>query len=295
MLPTLDRPSVSGTTDVYLIVGDPVAQVQAPGLFNAVFARMGINAVLVPAHVAPQHLAAFVQAAFCAANIRGLWVSIPHKTALVHLVDQCSPMARAAGAVNAVRRHTNGHLEGALFDGEGLVAALNHFGMAYQGQRVLIVGAGGGASAIAASLACATPGAASLVALYDPAPGKADAVASHIGRHGQARVIAAPNNDPTGYDLVINASPLGLLADDPMPCDVQRLEPHAAVMDIVMKNQPTPWVRAARGRGLNAQPGFEMLVQQAALYLDFFGYTAAADLVRQNTQFLRAQIDPTLS
>lgn len=287
-------PSISGTTDVYLIVGDPVAQVQAPALFNAVFARTGINAVLVPAHVAPQHLAAFVQGAFTAANIKGLWAAIPHKTALVHLLDECSTMARAAGAVNAVRRHSNGRLEGALFDGEGLVGALNHFGMAYAQRRVLIVGAGGGASAVAASLACATRGAAAEVALYDPVPGKADAVARHIGRDAHAKVVAAPTNDPAGYDLVINASPLGLQANDPQPCNAQRLEPHAAVMDIVMKNQPTPWVRAARDRGLNAQPGFEMLVQQAPLYLDFFGYTEAAHAVRQDAQFLRAQIDPTL-
>ncbi|MDR7304840.1 shikimate dehydrogenase [Rhodoferax saidenbachensis] len=290
----LAHPSISGTTDVYLIVGDPVAQVQAPALFNAVFARTGINAVLVPTHVAPQHLTALVKGAFGAANIKGLWAAIPHKTALVHLLDACSPMGRAAGAVNAVRRNSDGRLEGALFDGEGLVGALNHFGMSYQQQRVLILGAGGGASAIAASLACTTPGAAAHVALYDPLPGKADAVARHIGRHSQAEVVATPTNDPVGYDLVINASPLGLQAGDAQPCDVQRLEPHASVMDIVMKNQPTPWVRAARGRGLNAQPGFEMLVQQAPLYLDFFGYTEAADLVRRDTQFLRAQIDPTL-
>jgi shikimate dehydrogenase len=294
MHPTLTPPSVSGTTDVYLIVGDPVAQVQAPALFNAVFTRVGINAVLVPAHVAPHQLTAFVKGAFTAANIKGLWAAIPHKTALLHLLDECSTMGRVAGAVNAVRRNDDGRLEGALFDGEGLVAALDHFGMAYQHRRVLVLGAGGGASAIAASLACATPGAATLVALYDPVPGKADAVARHIGRHSQATVVATPTNDPTGYDLVINASPLGLQAGDAQPCDVERLEPHAAVMDIVMKNQPTPWVRAARSQGLNAQPGFEMLVQQAPLYLDFFGYTEAARLVRQDAQFLRAQIDPTL-
>lgn len=283
---------ITGTTDVYLIVGFPVAQVQAPALFNAVFARTGIDAALVPAHVAPTHLPAFVQATLAASNIQGLWASIPHKTALVELVDECSPMARAAGAVNAVRRRGDGRLEGALFDGEGLVGALNHFGMAYQRKRVLILGAGGGASAIAASLACAQPDPAASVALYDPVPGKAEAVARHIGRHSQATVVAAATNDPAGYDLVINASPLGLQADDAQPCDVQRLEPHAAVMDIVMKNQPTPWVRAARGRGLNAQPGFEMLVQQAPLYLDFFGYPEAADMVRRDARFVRAQIDP---
>jgi shikimate dehydrogenase len=104
--------------------------------------------------------------------------------------------------------------------------------------------------------------------------------------------VVAPSNDPAGFDLVINASPLGLQPDDAQPCDVQRLAPHAAVMDIVMKNQPTPWVRAARARGLQAQPGYEMLIQQAAPYLDFFGLHAAAQLVRDDATFVREQIYP---
>ena len=231
-------PSLSGAADVYLIVGHPVAQVQAPALFNAVFARAGLNAVMVPIAVAPEHLTEFVRAAFLAPNVRGLSVTIPHKAALAEVVDKCSEAARQAGAVNAVRREADGRLSGALFDGQGLRAALDHFGMAYTGRRVLLLGAGGAAAAIASALAQA-PGAAAQVRLFDPQPGKAAALAQRLG---QSTVQVARHNDPAGFDLVINASPLGLQAGDALPCDVQALEPHAAVMDIVMKNQPTPWV-----------------------------------------------------
>jgi shikimate dehydrogenase len=284
-------PPITGSTDVYLIVGDPVEQVQAPAVLNAVFARMGINAVMVPVQIAPAQLPGLVRAAFQASNIKGLLATIPHKGALLDLVDHSSPVARLAGAVNAVRRQADGQLDGALFDGEGLRAALDYFGMHYQGQRVLVLGAGGAASAIAASLASATPAAAE-VALYDPLPGKAAALAQRIAQGTQTHVRATNSNDPSGFDLVINASPLGLHAEDALPCEVQGLDASAAVLDIVMKNQPTPWVRAARSRGLNAQPGFEMLIQQAAQYLAFFGFSDAARMVREDANFLRELIYP---
>jgi shikimate dehydrogenase len=105
-------------------------------------------------------------------------------------------------------------------------------------------------------------------------------------------VQAVATSDPAGFDLVVNASPLGMAPGDPLPCDISRLEPHAALVDIVMKNQPTPLVLAARARGLNAQPGFEMLIQQAHLYLDFFGMTQAAAAVRQDATALRERIYP---
>jgi shikimate dehydrogenase len=170
--------------------------------------------------------------------------------------------------------------------------------MAYSARRVLILGAGGAAAAIGASLVCGADAVAEL-ALYDPTPGKASAIAARLNA-----VLAAPaqrpmvravaSNDPAGFDLVVNASPLGMHATDPLPCDVARMELYAALLDIVMKNQPTPLVLAARARGLNAQPGFEMLIQQAHLYLEFFGFTDAAAAVRQDATALRKQIYPTV-
>ena len=103
---------------------------------------------------------------------------------------------------------------------------------------------------------------------------------------------AAPDADPAGYDLVINATSLGLAPDDPLPCDVARLEPHAAVFDILLRNQPTPLVRAARARGLSAQPGFEMLVQQIPYYFDYFDLPEVAERVRGDVRLLRELIYP---
>ena len=286
-------PPVHGSTDVYLILGDPIEQVLAPETFNPLFAQFGHDAVLVPVQVAPENLHSFVKAVFLAKNIKGLWVTIPHKVPVMEVLDRCSDLARLAGAVNAIRRNADGTLEGDLFDGEGLVNSLAYFHIAWAGQKVLIMGAGGAAAAIGASLVQpGSGGPAAQVTLFDPAPGKASELAQRLSVSHTARVNATDSNDPTGFDLVINASPLGLHANDPLPCDVTRLAPHATLVDIVMKNYPTPVIRAVRQRGLRAEPGFEMLIQQAHLYMDFLGFTDIAAALRQDTASIRQQIYP---
>lgn len=287
--------TIAGTTDVYLIPGDPVEQVRAPEVFNLIFQVLGIDAVLVPVHVQAVNIEAFVRNAFLAKNIKGMFLAIPHKSLVMGLLAKCNDYGRVAGAVNGIRRNPDGSLEGGLFDGKGFVASLDFFDMAYAGKRVLILGAGGGASAIAASLAIAGRRAPACIALYDPVPGKAKAIAAHISAAAEAnnvKVSAAASGDPSGFDLIVNASPLGLQSGDPLPCDVSRIDAHAAVVDILMKNQPTPFLCAARARGLAAQPGFEMLIQQAPDYLEFFGYAEAAQAVRNDATFIRDYLYP---
>lgn len=276
---------VSGTTRVFLILGDPVEQVRAPEAFNHLFAKHGVDAVLVPAKVKPAALQGFIQGAMRAENIEGLWLTIPHKAAVLPLLASCDPLGRAAGAVNAVRRRADGALEGALFDGTGFVKALDRFGLPVAGRRVLLLGAGGAGRAIAVSLQARKAG---TVAVYDPTPGQAaDLVASRQAT-STTRFVVAESPDPAGHDLVINASPLGLRLDDPLPIDVDRLSPGAAVVDIVMKNQPTPLLRACRARGLTAHPGFEMMVQQVPEYLRFFGFDDMARAVEEDAGDVRA-------
>jgi shikimate dehydrogenase len=285
--------SISGSTDVYLILGDPIEQVLAPETFNPLFAQFGRDAVLVPVQVAPDHLHSFVKATFLTKNIKGLWVTIPHKTSVMDLMTRCCDLARLAGAVNAVRRNADNTLEGGLFDGEGFISSLDHFNITYAGKKVLLLGAGGAAAAIGASLVQrSTSGHAAELALFDPTPGRASALASRLAGSQTARVYATDSSDPAGFDLVVNASPLGLKARDPLPCDVARIDAHAALVDIVMKNYPTPLISAARARGLQAEPGFEMLIQQAHLYMEFFGFHDIAAALRQDASTLRQQIYP---
>jgi shikimate dehydrogenase len=281
--------AITGTTRVFLILGDPVAQVRAPELFNHLFRAHGIDAVLVPAHVPPAELETFVRHVMQAGNIDGFWLAIPHKTAMVDLLDRCDRLGRAAGAVNAARRNPDGTLEGALFDGIGFVKALDHFGIAVEGRKALVVGVGGGGVAIAASLAAR--GVLQL-GLYDNVPGRTEAVAQRLRAEFGAEVVALAKPDPAGFDIVVNSTPLGLKPGDPLPFDVARCDAHAAVIDILMKNQPTPLLQACRARGLVCHPGYEMLVQQIPEYLAFFGYDALAREVRRDASELRALLAP---
>lgn len=286
-------PSLAGSTALYLLPGDPVTHVRLPRMFNSAFQRFGIDAVMAPVQVARRDLAVFVKAAFLAKNVRGMAIAPPHKPLLIDVLDGCGLFGRVAGSVNVVRRIDNGELEGDLFDGEGLLGALDHCHIPFRGKRVLIVGAGVSAAAIGVALAeGGTVNGAEHIAFHDIAAGKAAGVAAQLDSFFDATTVAVDSSDPAGYDLVVNATSLGLKPEDELPFNVARLDAHAAVFDILLRNQPTPLVRATRARGLNAQAGFEMLIQQMPHYLEFFGYREAAHALRGDSDFLRELIYP---
>nr|WP_316638957.1 shikimate dehydrogenase [uncultured Roseateles sp.] len=280
---------ITGSTRVFLILGDPVAQVRAPEVFNHLFRKHRVDAVLVPAEVPSADFDLFARTVLRARNIDGLWLAIPHKPSMVALLDRCEPTGRVAGAVNAARRNADGSLEGALFDGIGFIKALERFGIPYAGRNVLVVGVGGGGMAIAASLAQHDVG---RLALFDATPGRADDVARRLREAFGTDVATPASADPAGYDLLVNATPLGLQPGDAMPFDAARIDADAAVVDILMKNQPTPLLRACQARGITAHPGFEMLVQQMPEYLSFFGFDAIAEAVRADASDVRALLMP---
>ena len=286
--------SIQGSTALYLLPGDPVTNVRLPRMFNAVFARYGIDAVMVPVQVPVRDIALFMRGAFLGANVRGMAIAPPHKPRVLDLLDRYSIVGRAARSVNAVRRTDNGQLEGDLFDGEGFTAALEHFGIAWRDRRVLVLGAGVSAAAIGLALADGGAGdRAARIAFYDPTAGKAAGLAAQLDSFFDAEAVPVDTPDPAGYDLVVNATPLGLEPGDAAACDVSRMEPHAAVFDILLRGQPTPLVQAARARGLQAQPGYEMLVAQMPYYLDYFGHAEAAQGVREDADYLRRIVYPT--
>lgn len=159
---------IDGHTQVFFVLGHPVTQVRAPEVFNPLFQAHGVNAVLLPAEVAPERFEGFVRGALSAANVPGLWLTIPHKTPAVALSEHVDRLGRRAGAVNALRREADGSLRGALFDGLGLSKSLDHFGLAPEGRRVLVLGLGGGGHRRRHLLGRTTPGHAGPVG---PRPG----------------------------------------------------------------------------------------------------------------------------
>lgn len=267
---------ITGTTRIFYCIADPVAQVRAPELYNSIFSLYGVDAVMVPLRVKAEDLEGTLRALFASTSVAGVALSIPHKAAAARIVSRASSEAMIANAVNAIRRGPDGALEGALFDGLGFALSLDRLGLDIPSRRVLLIGAGGAASALAAALAARG---CNHITLFDPDRTRAEHLATMVRTsYPECHIVAGQTNDPTGFNLVINASPLGLKADDPLPVPVELISEDTFVYDILMKGQPTPLLRSARERGLSGEPGYDMLVQQTALYLDYFGFPHIARL-----------------
>ncbi len=263
---------ITGKTRLYAIIADPISHVRTPEVFNELFSLNCCDAVLVPIQVAPEGLEAVLTAFRTMKNLGGFVTTVPHKTAVAALCDELGDAGRAIGAVNAVRREADGRLIGNMFDGAGFVAGLRSQGYDPAGRRALLIGAGGAAAAIAFALAEA--GVASLT-VANRTRSKAEEIAVRIAKYFPARPIMVGNADPTDHDLVINATSLGLRADDPLPIDATMLTPAMTVAEIIMKPETTPLLAAAKARGCTIHYGRHMLDEQVRLIADFIGATGS--------------------
>ncbi len=268
---------IKGTTRLIGHLGYPTESFKAPMIYNPYFQREGIDAVVVPMGCRSEDYPDFLTLFFRLSNAHGALVTMPHKVATTGLVDVLSPTAAIAGACNAVRLEADGRLSGDMFDGEGFVRGVLRKGHKLAGARALVVGAGGVGSAIAASLAKA--GVAEL-GLFDRQVSAAEELGQRLFVHYPALRVTAGSNDPDGFDIVINATPLGMKPGDPLPVDVERISPSALVGEVVMAQEITPFLAAARSRGCPVQVGTDMLFEQIPAYLEFFGLpsTTAEDL-----------------
>jgi len=268
---------ICGSTALVAHIGWPTRAFKSPLIYNPYFEQAGIDAVVVPMGCRAVDYPDVLRAVFKLENIRGALITMPHKVATVALLDRRSAAVQIAGACNAVRRDPDGALSGDLFDGEGFVRGLRRRGCALDQARALIVGAGGVGSAIAASLA--KEGAAS-IGIYDTRGDAVEALGVRLRSHYPALRVDVGAHDPRDFDIVVNATPLGMNPGDPLPIDVSRIASTAFVGEVVMNENMTPFLREATGRGCRVQTGLDMLFEQIPAYLEFFGFpsTTADDL-----------------
>ncbi len=270
---------IDGNTQLIAHLGYPTASFKAPMIYNPYFEKIGVNAVVMPLGVKADAYAEVLRALARLTNFHGALVTMPHKVTTIGLVDAVSTTAAVAGACNAIRRRDDGTLLGDMFDGEGFVRGVLRRGRLVAGARCLVVGCGGVGSAIAASLAAA--GAGSLT-LFDSNDGTAAALAARLYEAYPVLEIATGNREPTGHDIAVNATPLGMNAADPLPMDVGKLSPQTFVGEVVMKQEVTPFLAAARARGCDTQVGTDMLFEMIPAYLEFFGFpTTTPEELRQ--------------
>lgn len=266
--------SPSGTTRLYAHIGDPIFQVQAPMRMNALFRDAGMDAAMVAMQVGAADLAQVVPGLQRIGNLGGILVTVPHKFSICNYAAQHSVTVQLAGAANALRRQTDGSWFAENFDGLGFVAGLRAQGHEPRGMRVALAGAGGAGVAIAAALVAA--GVACLT-VSDAMMDRALLLADRLNAYRPAVALAenwtagAVSSARSRADLLINATALGMAADDVPAFDVQGLQTHAIVADIVMKPRQTRLLQAASRVGLRTHEGLHMLAPQLPMYLDFFG------------------------
>ena len=269
---------ISGKTTLIAHIGYPTEAFKAPLIYNPWFDQHGIDAVVVPMGVKAEDYPTSLKSIFKFTNIRGALVTMPHKITTASLVDECSTTAKIAGSANAILKRPDGSLLGDMFDGTGFTRGLRRKGFVFDGAKCLVIGSGGVGSAIAASLAA--DGVAAL-SLFDTNTASAEGLASRLTKYYPKLEVKITSTDPAGYDLVVNCTPLGMKADDPLPFDVSRLSASTFVGEVVMKTEITPLLQAAKDLGCRFQVGTDMLFEMIPAYLEFFGFgTSTPDELR---------------
>lgn len=262
------------------VLGDPVAHSRSPQMHNPGLLARGVDAQYVRLHVRPHE---FVEAVHdCRqSGFFGLNCTIPHKLAALEIADDLDPLARRLGAVNTLV-FRDGRILGYNTDGPGLERAVEEeFGYPLAAQRILILGAGGGAGR-AAAIQCALAGCARLT-LVNRTREKIERLAHELGAYYRSdHLVLQSEPDLRDIDLIINATSVGMHPGDPLLLDPMQIEPRHFVYDMIYSPPETPLLAAARAAGAKAANGLSMLLHQGAAAFElWFGPPAPLDAMRQ--------------
>lgn len=261
------------------VIGDPIAHSKSPDIHGFWLKKLGLEADYTAQQVKPDGLAEYLASSRQDANWRGCNVTMPHKQAIMALLDSLDPLAEKIGAVNTVVRQDDGTLRGYNTDAPGFLEPLSEeLAKTHLFRMARVLGAGGAARAIVASLA--QQGMVIVLAARDPAKAQAllDEVAVGDDHH---TATLAHFSGPTDFafddregccDLVVNASPLGMRGQPPLPFDFSHAPPGSIAYDIVTDPLETPFLAQARAAGLRTIDGLSMLIGQAdTAFTLFFG------------------------
>ncbi|WP_370302416.1 shikimate dehydrogenase [Pseudooceanicola sp.] len=257
--------TINGTTRLFGVIGDPIAQARTPGAINPIFAARGADIACVPLHVPSANLATAWAGLRAMPNLVGFGITLPHKQQALDLCDSLDPVAARVGAVNLVRREADGSLRGYQFDGAGFVRGLRTAGIAIGGRSCLMVGAGGAAVAIAFALAEA--GIAEIV-IANRTRDKAEALAAKLNTDLGRHLARAGDARPQAGQLVVNATSLGLADRDPLPLDPALLQQGMTMAEVIAQPEVTALLKAAEAHGVEIHSGLRMIAGQVGAIAD---------------------------
>ncbi|HKK92012.1 MAG TPA: shikimate dehydrogenase [Longimicrobiales bacterium] len=268
---------ISAASRVFALLGDPVDHSLSPEIQNAAMAAAGVDGVYVAMSTLEDDLAGLMRG--LARGGGGGNVTLPHKEKAASFLDRPNSTVRRTGACNTFWAEEDGTVVGDNTDVEGFRRAIADFvSGGPKGARVLMLGAGGAARA---ALVALLEDGVDEVRILNRSVERARAVSRRIGGERVRVVTATSELAGEDFDLIVNATRLGLKEDDPLPLDLEIPGRVGAVYDMVYGDEGTPFVRAAGARGIRATDGIEMLIQQgAAAFERWWGRAAPVDAMR---------------
>lgn len=258
---------VNGKTRVYGIVGDPIEQVRSPEMVTWEMQKRDHNAVLIPMHIARDEFDSVMPHIMRMRNLDGLIFTIPFKAQAIALAKTLGPQASQIGAINALKKHSNGAWSGEIFDGMGCVEAFKQRGITLQEKRLQLIGLGGAGSAICVALAYEKP---KLLRLFDINAQTTERMAKMVNTISPQTVVEVGLPHAEGIDILLNASPVGMLNDARLPLAVQQFKKELIVFDAIVMPENTPLLSLAQDCGCQVVRGREMMLGQISKIVDYF-------------------------
>ena len=257
--------SPTGSTRLSPIIGDPIKYVESPTRLTRTLHERDYDGICVPMQVPGDDLDTVMAGLTATQNVDGILVTMPHKfTAFAHCATSAE-RAKMLRVVSVIRRNPDRTWHGDMLDGLAFVKAQKDHGAEPEGARVLLVGAGGAGSAIAIAM---LEGGVSELIIHDADESRVATLIDLLTGLGRGRVSAGPP-DPTGCDLVCNATPMGMGENDPLPVDAALLRSSMFVGDVIAGHGVTPFLQAAEAAGCKTASGGHMVEAALDVMADF--------------------------
>ena len=258
---------VNGKTRIYGIVGDPIEQVRSPEMVTWEMQKRHHNALLIPIHIARDEFDSVMPDIMRMRNLDGLIFTIPFKSKAIGLAKVLGPQATQIGAINALKKHSNGEWSGEIFDGMGCVEAFKRRSIPIQDKRLQLIGLGGAGSAICVAMAYEKP---KLMRLFDINPQTTERMAKMVSTISPQTMVEVGLPHAEGIDILLNASPVGMLSDSRLPLNIAQLKKELVVFDAIVMPENTPLLTLAQKCGCEVVRGREMMLGQISKIVDYF-------------------------
>ena len=270
--------SISGTTQIYGLIGDPVEHSFSPPMMNAAFSYMNLDACYLAFQVETKKVSEAI-AGIRALNFAGVNVTVPHKSSVIPYLDEVSPLAKKIGAVNTIS-NVKGHLKGTNTDFSGFIRSLKTLNFSPKKKTIALLGSGGSARALAAGLADAG---ALRVMLHNRTAERAEKLVTEFSQYfplTQLEAVSLQTIHETPLDLLVNTTTVGMFSSD-LPVDLKKCRKINLLADIIYRPSQTSLLKQAEELGINAVNGIDMLLYQGCDAFTFWtGKQAPEEVMR---------------